>query len=240
MLEIIRSLLISFFAIAVLLPVIRFALRRLAIGQLPEQLLTPDELKYMQKKEWKLTIAYFFFACVLAVFSAGVLAMVSSIMHAASTGWIYLLTPNFRAFFAPGLLLGLTLAVLPLKLAQRSLLGHDYDMYQNHLLQTEGRGSMRIYRILFLVMVVISGVVVWFVMQWHIRIYENTLTVTNLFTQERSYSMLEIDTIEYLGDEGEYLITFKDKTNINTAYLKPVQLEMIALLSEKSGKRVIR
>lgn len=239
MLEIIRSLLIGMFAIAVLLPVIRFAMRRLLAGATGEKL-TPNEQQYMQKKEWKLTIAYFFFTCVLAVFSAGVLAMLSSIIHASSQGWVHLLTPNFRAFFAPGLLLGLTLGVLPLKLAQKALLGHDYEMYQTHLLQTEGRGSTAIYRILFLAMIVISGVVVWFVMQWHIRVYENTLTVTNLFSQERSYSMSDINKIEYLGNEGEYLITFKDNTNINTAYLKPVQLEMIALLSEKSGKRVIR
>ena len=239
MLEIIRSLLIGMFAIAVLLPVVRFAMRRLLAGT-PGAKLTPDEQQYMQKKEWKLTIAYFFFACVLAVASAGVLAMLSSIIHASSQGWLHLLTPNFRAFFAPGLLLGLTLAVLPLKLVQKSLLGHDHEMYQDYLLQTEGRGSIKIYRILFLVMVAISGVVVWFVMQWHIRIYENTLTVTNLLSQERNYSMSQITNIQYLGSEGEYLITFNDNTNLNTAYLKPIQLEMIALLSEKSGKRVIR
>ncbi|WP_162428118.1 hypothetical protein [Pontibacter pudoricolor] len=239
MLEIIRSLLIGMFAIAVLLPVVRFAMRRMLAGSTGEKL-TPEEQQYIQKKEWKLTIAYFFFACVLAVFSAGALAMLSSIIHASTGGWIHLLTPNFRAFFAPGLLLGLTLAVLPLRMVQRSLLGHDYEMYQTHLLQTEGRGSIKIYRVLFLAMVIISGIVVWFVMQWHIRIFENTLTVTNILSEERSYSMLDIDKIEYLGKEGEYLITFKDKTNINTSYLKPVQLEMIALLSEKSGKRVIR
>jgi hypothetical protein len=239
MLEIIRSLLIGMFAIAVLLPVVRFAMRRLLSDSTGEKL-TPEEQQYIQKKEWRLTFAYFFFACVLAVFSAGALAMLSSIIHASTGGWIHLLTPNFRAFFAPGLLLGLTLAVLPLRMVQRSLLGHDYEMYQSHLLQTEGRGSIKIYRLLFLTMVIISGVVVWFVMQWHIRIFENTLTVTNMLSEERSYSMSQISKIEYLGAEGEYLITFTDNSNINTTYLKPVQLEMIALLSEKSGKKVIR
>ncbi|MBJ6117652.1 hypothetical protein JAO76_05595 [Pontibacter sp. BT310] len=239
MLEIIRSLLIGMFAIAVLLPVVRFAMRRLLSGSTGEKL-TLEEQQYIQKKEWRLTFAYFFFACVLAVFSAGALAMLSSIIHASTGGWIHLLTPNFRAFFAPGLLLGLTLAVLPLRMVQRSLLGHDYEMYQSHLLQTEGRGSIKIYRLLFLTMVIISGVVVWFVMQWHIRIFENTLTVTNMLSEERSYSMSQISKIEYLGAEGEYLITFNDNSNINTTYLKPVQLEMIALLSEKSGKKVIR
>ncbi|NDK54886.1 hypothetical protein [Pontibacter fetidus] len=239
MLEILRSLLISFFAIAVLLPVVRFAMRRLLTGTTGEKL-TRDEQQYIQKKEWKLTIAYFFFACVLAVFSAGILAMFSSIIHASTGGWIHLLTPNFRAFFAPGLLLGLTLAVLPLRLVQRSLLGHDYELYQNYLLQSEGRGSIKLYRILFLVMLALSGIVIWYVMQWHVRIFENTLTVTNILSEERSYSMSQIDKIEYLGNEGEYLITFNDNSNINTTYLKPVQLEMIALLSEKSGKKVIR
>jgi hypothetical protein len=239
MLEIIRSLLIGMFAIAVLLPVVRFAMRRLLSGSAGEKL-TLEEQQYIQKKEWRLTFAYFFFACVLAVFSAGALAMLSSIIHASTGGWIHLLTPNFRAFFAPGLLLGLTLAVLPLRMVQRALLGHDYEMYQSHLLQTEGRGSIKIYRLLFLTMVIISGVVVWFVMQWHVRIFENTLTVTNMLSEERSYSMSQISKIEYLGAEGEYLITFNDNSNINTTYLKPVQLEMIALLSEKSGKKVIR
>jgi len=240
MLEIVRSLLISFFAVAVLLPVIRFALRRMAVGHTSEQALSPDELKYMQKQEWKLMWAYFFFACVLAVFSAGVLAMVASIMHASTNEFLHLLTPNFRAYFAPGLLLGLTLAILPLKLAQSALLNQDYAMYKTYLNQTEGQKSTAIYRLLLIVMLLISGVVVWFALQWHVSITENQVKVANLFSAERTYAMTEINKIEYLGKEGEYLVTFNDGTNINTAYLKPVQLEMIALLSEKSGKRVIR
>ncbi len=205
-----------------------------------ENALTPDEVKFMQKQEWKLTWAYFFFACVLAVFSAGVLAMVSSIIHASSNGWLHLLTPNFRALFAPGLLLGLTLAVLPLKLAQPTLISHDYALYKSYLRQTEGLHSIKIYRILFLVMLLLSGILVWFALQWHVTISAEQVKVTNLLSEERTYAMSEIDKIEYLGSEGEYLITFNDNTNINTTYLKPVQLEMIALLAEKSGKRVIR
>ena len=60
MLEIVRSLLIGLFAIVVLLPVIRFAMRRLLTGAAGEKL-TPEEQRYMQKKEWRLTLAYFFF-----------------------------------------------------------------------------------------------------------------------------------------------------------------------------------
>ena len=239
MLEIIRSLLISFFAVAVLLPVVRFAMRRMLIVH-TENPLTQEETQYMQKQEWKLTLAYFFFACVLAVFSAGILAMVSSIIHASSQDSLHLLTPNFRAFFAPGLLLGLTLAMLPIRLVQQTLMSHDYDLYKNYLLQTEGSNSTTIYRILFLILLVLCGAVTWFALQWHVTINPEQIKVTNLVSEERTYSMSDINRIDYLGQEGEYLITFNDKTNINTAYLKPVQLEMIALLADKSGKRVIR
>ncbi|HEY4650759.1 MAG TPA: hypothetical protein VIG72_05060 [Pontibacter sp.] len=239
MLEILRSLLLSFFAVAVLLPVVRFAMRRMSEGS-PEDTLTPNELKYLQKQEWKLTWAYFFFACVLAVFSAGVLAMVSSIIHSASRDFLHLLTPNFSALFAPGLLLGLTLAVIPLRLAQSSFLGHDYALYKTYLQQAEGRNSMRLWRILFIVMLVLSGILISFAMRWHVAIGTDQIKVTNLLSEVRTYPMSAINKIEYLGGEGEYLITFNDNTNINTTYLKPVQLEMIALLSEKSGKKVVR
>src|SRR5690606_364095 len=113
MLEIIRSLLLSFFVIAVLLPVVRFALRRMLTPVAPT--LSAEEVAYIQKKEWRLLVAYFFFASVLSVFSAGILALFASIIHSSSEGFLYLLTPNLRAFFAPGLLIGLTLALIPLK-----------------------------------------------------------------------------------------------------------------------------
>lgn len=240
MLEILRSLLISFFAVAVLLPVVRFAMRRMAASTKGTEPLTTDEVQYMQKQEWKLTLIYFFFACVLSVFSAGILALLSSIIHSTETGFMYLLTPNFRALFSPGLLLGLTLAVFPLRLVQQSVMGHDYAMYKNYLQQTEGSGSIAIYRILFLVMVVFSAVMTWFALQWHVAITPEQVKVTNLLSEDRTYNMADIESIQYLGAEGEYLITFNDNTILNTTYLKPVQLEMIALLSAKSGQKVIR
>ncbi|MBB6609604.1 hypothetical protein H7F15_01005 [Pontibacter sp. Tf4] len=238
MLEIFRNLLITFFAVALLLPVVRFAVRRLLTGR-PQTALTSEEMAYMQKQEWKLIWAYFFFVCILAVFSAGALAMVSSIVHSGSHNFQHLLTPNFTALFAPGLLLGITLAIIPLRLAQPTLLHHDYPLYKNYLLQTEGERSIRIWRILFYVMLALSAAVVWLSLQWHVTITEDQVKVNELFT-DRTYAMTDIAKIEYLGKEGEYLITFNDNTNLNTTYLKPVQLEMIALLSEKSGKKVIR
>jgi lysylphosphatidylglycerol synthetase-like protein (DUF2156 family) len=201
--------------------------------------MSADEAKYMQKKEWKLTLAYYFFACVLSVFCAGALAMFSSILHMSSEH-MFVLTPNFRALIAPGLLLGLTLALLPLRLSQRTLLGHDYDLYQQYLQQQEGRNSTRSYGILFGVMLALSAVAIWFAMRWHININENQVQVTNLLNEERTYNHKEIESLHYLGAEGEYLISFSDKTLLNTTYLKPVPMEMIALLAEGSGKRVIR
>jgi hypothetical protein len=239
MLEILRSLLFSFFAVAVLLPVVRYAMRRLLVGG-TDTPLTADELKYIQKKEWKLVLTYFFFATVISVFSAGILALLSSIIHSSSKDFLYLLTPNLRALFAPGLMIGLTLAVLPLRLVQETLMGHDYSLYKNYLLQTEGKRSISIYRILFLAMLLLSAILTWFALKWHVSIGEDQITVTNLLSEERTYTMAQINKIEYLGKEGEYIITFADNTNINTTYLKPVQLEMIAFLSEKSGKKVIR
>ena len=239
MLDILRSLFISFFAVAVLLPVIRYAMRRLSPAR-PGTPLTAEELKYMQKRDWRLMWAYCFFATILAIFSAGTLAIVSSIIHSDTSGYIYMLTPNFGALFAPGLLLGLTLAVLPLKLVQQTLLGHDHDMYKEYLQQSEGNRSIKIYRILFLVMLLLSGVVAWFAVQWHVTIDAGQVKVTNPFSEERTYAMSDINEIRYLGKEGEYLVTFNDQTSINTAYLKPVDLEMIALLSEKSGHRLIQ
>lgn len=238
MLEILKSLLIALFAVAVLLPVARYALRRLSPA-VPTPALTADEVKYIQRQEMKLTIAYFFFACVLAVFSAGTLAMVSSIIH-ASREHLHVLTPNFRAFFAPGLLLGLTLAVIPLRLAQRTLLGEDYDLYRKYTTLVEGQHSTRTYNLLLALMLVISAAVIWFVMRWHVDIGTNNIEITNLLQEKRTYRMDEIESIRLLGGEGEYLISFKDKTSLNTTYLKPVQLETIALLSERSGLRVIR
>lgn len=238
MLDIIKSLLIAFFAVAVLLPVVRYALRRMS----PAQDATPlpaDELKYIQKQDLKLTVAYFFFAAVLSVFAAGILALVSSIIH-SSTAHLYVLTPNLRAFFAPGLLLGLTLAVVPLRLVQRALLHHDYDLYKSYTRQVEGEHSNRAYNILLLVMLVLSGIVTWYALRWHVTIGEDSVEVTNLLLEQRAYNMRDIQSIQYLGVEGEYLIAFTDQTNINTTYLKPVPLEMIALLSAESGKRVIR
>ncbi|TPE45533.1 hypothetical protein [Pontibacter mangrovi] len=238
MLEILKSLLIAFFAVAVLLPVVRYALRRLSPAP-PAVALTAEEQKYMQKQELKLMIAYFVFACMLSVFSAGVLAMVSSILH-ASKSYMHVLTPNFRAMFAPGLLMGLTLAALPLRLVQRSLLGHDYDMYKTYTAQVEGQNSNRVYNILIVLMLVLSAAIGWYAMRWHVAISEEKIEITNLLLQQRAYEMQEIESIHFLGAEGEYLITFSDNTNLNTTYLKPVQLEMIALLAERSGHRVIR
>ncbi|GAB3825025.1 hypothetical protein [Pontibacter rugosus] len=238
MLEITKNLLIAFFAVAVLLPVVRYALRRLSPAQNLE-VLSAEEVQYIQKKEFKLTIAYYFFACVLAVFSAGMLALISSIIH-ASTAHLHVLTPNFRALFASGLLIGLTLAVIPLRLAQRALLGHDYELYKNYLSHTEGNRSNRIYTILLLVMLLLSGLVGWYSLRWHVAIDEDQVEITNLLLEQRTYQMQDIQSIHYLGGEGEYLVTFKDQTHLDMTYLKPVQLEMIALLAAQSGKRVIR
>jgi len=238
MLEIIKSLLIAFFAVAVLLPVVRFALRRLSPAP-DAAALSADELKYMQKQELKLTVIYFIFACILSVFSAGMLALVSSIVH-ASTAHLHVLTPNFRAFFAPGLLLGLTLAVVPLRLVQSTLLHHDYDLYKTYTRHMEGQHSNRIYNILLLLMLVISGIIVWYALRWHVTVDENRIEVTNLLLEQSAYDMREIQSIRYLGAEGEYLISFSNQTTLNTTYLKPVTLEMIALLSQQSNTRVIR
>ncbi|GAB3542067.1 hypothetical protein GCM10027443_42300 [Pontibacter brevis] len=238
MLEIIKSLLIAFFAVAVLLPIVRYALRRLSPPQ-HVTAMSADELKYIQKQELKLTIAYFFFATLLTVFSAGVLALLSSIIH-ASEEHMYVLTPNFRALFAPGLLLGLTLAVLPLRLAQSALLGNDYELYKSYTQQVEGQHSIRVYRILLLVLLAVSGIVTFYALRWHVTIDEEEVHVTNLLLEQRAYDMQEIESIRYLGTEGEYLVSFSDQTNLNTTYLKPVQLEMIALLAAQSDTRVIR
>ena len=238
MLEISKSLLISFAAVAILLPVVRYALRKMSpAGRLAQ--MTPEEARYMQKKERKLTLAYYFYACVLSVFFAGALAMLASIIH-LSSDHMFVLTPNFQALFAPGLLLGLTVALLPLRLSQRSLLGSDYDLYKRYMQQQEGLNSTRSYGILFGVMLGLSLVTSWFAMRWHINIDEDQVQVINLLNEERTYEHKAIESIRYLGAEGEYLISFNDRTSINTTYLKPASLEMIALLSEKSGHRVIR
>lgn len=238
MLDILRSLLLAFFAVAVLLPVVRFALRRMSPPRLQEPL-TTDEVKYIQKQEWKLMLIYFFFACVLSVFSAGILALLSSVVNSSSAD-LHLLTPNFSALFAPGLLIGITLALLPLRLAQQSVLGHDYPLYSNYILQVEGKNSIKGYRIVFTIMMIFSAILTWYALRWHVTINEQQITVTNLLAEERTYKLEQITQIQYLGKEGEYTITFDDATTLNTTYLKPIQLEMIALLSEKSGKRVQR
>ena len=238
MLEIIKSLLIAFFAVAVLLPVVRYALRRLSPAQ-KAAAMSADELKYIQKQELKLTIAYFFFASVLTVFSAGVLALLSSIIH-ASRDHMYVMTPNFRALFAPGLLLGLTLAMLPLRLVQSALLGNDYELYKSYTQQVEGQNSTRVYSFLLLALLVIAGFVTFYALRWHVTVDEEEVQVTNMLLEQRAYDMQEIESIRYLGSEGEYVVSFSDETNVNTTYLKPVQLEMIALMAQQSDKRVIR
>ncbi|MCC9135699.1 hypothetical protein ACFSKU_16885 [Pontibacter silvestris] len=238
MLEIIESLLLSFFAIAVLLPVIRFALRRLSPSRQNESL-TAEEVKYIQKQEFKLTIVYYFFACILSVFSAGMLSLIASIIHNSGNS-LFLLTPNFRAMFAPGLLVGLTLALIPLRITQRAFLGQEYELYKSYLRQQEGHNSKRVYALLLLVLLLISGAVGWLATRWHVSINEESLVVTNFLMEKRVYPMQEIQSIHYLGQEGEYLITFNDQTILNTTYLKTVQLEMIALLAQESGNRVIR
>jgi hypothetical protein len=238
MIDIIKFLLISFFAVAVLLPVVRFALRLLSPAR-HATTLSSDDARYIQKKEWRLMMAYFFFATVLSVFSAGGLAMLSSILH-LSKEHMFVLTPNFSALFAPGLLLGLTLAVLPLRLSQRALLAQDYDLYKTYMQQQEGERSNRSYNILLILMLLISGVVSWFALRWHVTVDESQLQITNLLQEERTHALQDITKIQYLGHEGQYLVDFNDGTNLNLSYLKPVQLEMIALLAEKSGHRVIR
>ncbi|OKL40843.1 hypothetical protein [Pontibacter flavimaris] len=238
MLETLKSLLIALFAVAVLLPVVRYALRRLSPVE-HEDAMTVAEVKYMQKKELKLTVAYFFFACVLSVLSAGLLAIIASIIH-ASKEHLHVLTPNFRALFAPGLLMGLTLAVFPLRLVQDTLLGQEQELYRKYMVRLEGRNSNRIYNLLLAVMLLVSIVIAWVAMRWHVAIDEDSIEITNMLLEKRTYTMQEIESIHYLGVEGEYLVTFTDQTNFNTTYLKPAQLEMIALLAEKSGLRVIR
>lgn len=237
MIEFVKSLLLSFVAVAVLLPVLRYALRRLSPGRLTA--LTADESRYFQKKEWQLTVAYFVYASVLSVFFAGALAMLSSILH-MSREHMHVMTPNFRAFFAPGLLLGLTFALLPLRLSQRTVLTHDYDLYRQYLQQQEGARSLRLYGVLFGVMVVLSGAMLWFALRWHVTVDENQVQITNLLGQQRTYPHTSIERIEHLGAEGEYLILFDDQTNLNTAFLKPVPLDLIALLADRSGRRVVR
>ncbi|WP_242921794.1 hypothetical protein [Pontibacter liquoris] len=237
MLEIIRSLLIGLCAIAVLLPVVRFALRRLSpAGQ--EAALSPSELKYIQRQEWRLMIAYLVFACVLSVVAAGMLAIISSIINASNVH-MYVLTPNFRALFAPGLLLGLTLAMLPLRLVQRALLGHDYELYKTYMQHQEGHNSLKVYRLIFGLMLALSVALGWTSMRWHVAINQDKIRITNFLLNDRTYAMEDISSIQSLGEEGEYLIRFNDAYILNTAYLKPVQPETIALLSQKSGKHVI-
>jgi hypothetical protein len=238
MLEIIKILLLAFFAVAVLLPVIRYMLRTISPAKGPNPL-SADELKYIQKQELKLTIAYFFFSCVLAVFSSGALAMISSIIH-ASKSQLFVLTPNFRAFFAPALLIGLTLAMIPLRLVQSTLLSHDYDMYKTYVERVEGIRSTKKFNIIFTILLVLASIVSWYALRWHATINEEKLEITNLLLESRSYDLKTIQEIRYLGAEGEYRITFNDQTSINTAYLKPVPLEMIAHLADRSGKRVVR
>ncbi|WP_114777692.1 hypothetical protein [Botryobacter ruber] len=238
MFDILKSLLISFVVVAVLLPVVRYALRRMSpAGNVPA--LSPDEVAYAQKQDRKLTFFYYIFACILAVICTGGLALLSSIIH-MSREHLYVLTPNFRAMFAPGLLLGLTLATLPLRAAQKSLLGQEYDLYKTYMRQQEGANSVRAYYVLLVIMLVLSCVAAWFALRWHVVVSAKELTITNLLQQESTYRLEAIKEIRYLGKEGEYLISFTDQTSINTAYLKPVNLEMIALLAERSGTRVIR
>lgn len=238
MLEILKILLITFFSIAVLLPVVRYLLRTISPAR-GLAFLSADEVKYMQKQEMKLTIAYYVFACVLAVFFAGALAMLSSIVHSSSEN-LFLLTPNFLAMFAPALLLGLTVALLPLRIVQSTLLGHDADMYKSYVRQMEGEKSTKKYGVIFALLLAISAGLILFTLRWHISVTDNGISITNLLNEKREYNFSQIQSIQYLGAEGEYLVTFDDQTNFNTAYLKPVQLEMIALLAERSGHRVIR
>jgi hypothetical protein len=238
MLDILRSLLLGFFSVTVLLPVVRYALRRTSPARLNEPI-SADEIKYIQKREWRLTLLYFFFVCILSVAAAGLLALFSSMLHNSPEN-MYLLTPNFQALFAPGLLIGLTLALIPLRYVQQSVMGHDYDLYRNYVLQAEGKHSIKGYQIIFSALLLLSAVFIWFAMRWHVTINENELKITNLLAEERTYSMQDIESIQYLGAEGQYLIMFHDKSTINTTYQKGVQLELIALLAERSGKRVQR
>lgn len=238
MLDIIKSLLIGFFLIAVLLPVVRFALRRMSpVRQLA--LLAADELKYIQRQELKLMFAYYFFAAVLSVVAAGMLAMISSIVHTSGQSDVYVLTPNFRALFAPGLLLGLTLAVLPLRIIQSALLGQDYELYQTYVQHQEGHNSRHIYGILFLVMLALAALGAWYAIRWHVTVTTHEVSITDLLQKNRTYAIQDIASIQSLGKEGEYLIGFNDQFIVNTAYLKPVEPELIALLSQASGQRVI-
>ncbi len=237
MLDIIRSLLIGFFVIALLLPVIRYALRRMSGGQAPI-VLAADELKYIQRQEFKLMIAYYVFAAVLSIVAAGMLAMISSIVHASGQSHIYVLTPNFQALFAPGLLLGLTLALVPLRVVQSALLGQDYELYQRYILQQEGENSRQLYNLLFAAMLVVSLAAAWYAMRWHVVITAQQIRVTSLLQKERTYPIREVATIKSLGEEGEYIIGFTDAFSINTTHLKLVQPELIALISQQSGRRV--
>ncbi|MCC9165404.1 hypothetical protein [Pontibacter harenae] len=239
MLEIIKSLLLSFFAVAVLLPVVRFAIRKLSPPKATAESVTADEIKYIQKQEWKLTLLYFLFATIFAVFSAGMLALVTSMIHMTGNA-MYLLTPNFRALFAPGLLLGLILGLLPLRIVQQSVLGHDYQLYRKYVVNQEGHRSMRYYYLLFAILLLIGGTVAWYSTRWHVTIDEQQMHISSLLQEDKTYQLTDISSIEYLGAEGEYMITFNDQNVLNTTYLKPVELEMIAFLAQESGKRVIR
>ena len=238
MIEIVKSLLLSFFAVAVLLPVVRFAFRRLSPIRAATTV-TADEVKFIQKQEWKLTIIYFVFASIFAVFSAGLLALIASAARVSEND-LYLLTPNFRALFAPGLLLGLVLGLLPLRVVQQSVLGHDYELYKKYLVSQEGQGSLKYYYALFAVLLIVAGVLAWYATRWHVTINEQEIHITSLLQEDKTYRLTDISSIAYMGNEEEYIITFKDQNVLNTVYLKPVDLEMIAFLSQESGKRVIR
>ncbi|WP_187263455.1 hypothetical protein [Pontibacter beigongshangensis] len=239
MLDIFRSLLICFLTVTVLLPVFRYALRRISPARHTTPLLA-DEQKYIQKQERKLLFFYFFFVVVLTAFFAGSLSLLSSIVNIGSADAIYLLTPNFQSMFAPGLFLGLVLAFVPLRMVQQTILGEEYELYKKYLQHQEGQGSLKIYGLLLGLLLLLAGVVAFYSLRWHVLIFDDKLTVTNLLQEERTYSMQQIESIRYLGREGEYLIALHDQTIINTTYLKPVNLDIIALLSQNSGKTVIR
>ncbi|RAU84277.1 hypothetical protein [Pontibacter arcticus] len=238
MLEILKSLLLSFFVIAVLLPVVRFVTRKVTSGVSNESI-TESEVKYMQRQEWKLMLLYFFFTSAIAVFSAGVLSLLASGLH-NSQDHLYLLTPNFRAMFMPGLLIGLILAILPLWWTRNTVLGEDAELYQAYLQQQEGLRSKRTYTFILLFLLVIAGAITWYATRWHITINKQQMTITDYTLKQKTLQHSNISSIQFLGKEGEYIITFTDGTILNTSYLKPVQFETIALLAQQSGKRVMR
>ncbi|MDX5347389.1 MAG: hypothetical protein LPK19_09085 [Hymenobacteraceae bacterium] len=231
--QIIKSILISFLIIFLLFPVLRFMLVRIIPIQRRRFHLTTDEMEEFRKLEWILILLHAVFATILAVVITSILTVSTSMKYYAPEKYLYILTPSFLVFLIPGIMLGLSLGVVPLLLLQRTVLQERYLLFNEYIDQAYGFDIRKFYYTVLTVTVFISSFLIYTNMRRYVLFGDTKIVVKEYLQKEKEYTYADVRELRQKSDD--YYIELNDGNTISTKYLQPQSFEMIAYLAQKTG-----